>query len=57
MEEAERLVQATASGSLSRRDRLIILLLYGCGLRTNELRSLDISDINRERKELIVRKG
>ena len=38
LDEAERLVQATtAPGPTARRDRLIILLLYGCGLRTNEL--------------------
>ena len=38
LEEAERLVHATAvAGPTARRDRLIILLLYGCGLRTSEL--------------------
>jgi integrase/recombinase XerD len=43
LEEAERLVQATtALGPAARRDRLIILLLYGCGLRTSELCSLDV---------------
>jgi integrase/recombinase XerD len=58
LEEALRLVQATAvPGPTARRDRLIILLLYGCGLRTNELCSLDVKDINRERHELIVLKA
>lgn len=37
-----------------RRDRLIILLLYGCGLRTNELCALDVAHVNRERHELLV---
>ena len=38
LEEAERLVRAALQrGPTARRDRLVILLLYGCGLRTNEL--------------------
>lgn len=58
LEEAERLVRATdAPGPTSRRDRLVILLLYGCGLRTSELCALDVVDINRERHELVVHKG
>jgi site-specific recombinase XerD len=56
--EAERLVYATqGAGSTARRDRLIVLLLYGCGLRTNELCSLVVADINRERQELVVLKA
>lgn len=55
LEEAERLVKATeAPGPSARRDRLIILLLYGCGLRTNELCALDVAHVNRERHELLV---
>lgn len=55
LEEAERLVQATtAIGPTARRDRLMVLLLYGCGLRTSELCALDVADINRERHELVV---
>jgi site-specific recombinase XerD len=58
LEEAERLVLATSTnGPTARRDRLVILLLYGCGLRTSELCSLDVGDISRERHELIVRHG
>jgi len=57
LDEAERLVQATAApGPTARRDRLIVLLLYGCGLRTSELCALDVADINRERHELVVLK-
>jgi integrase/recombinase XerD len=56
LEEAERLVQSMATGT-GRRDRLMILLLYGCGLRTGELCALDVGDINRERQELVVRKA
>lgn len=54
-EEAQRLVEASATSK--RRDRLVVLLLYGCGLRTSELCALDVADINRERQELVVRKG
>jgi integrase/recombinase XerD len=56
--EAEQLVRACPRRDFAeRRSRLAILLLYGCGLRTNELCQLDVVDINRERQELIVRKG
>ncbi len=58
LEEAACLVQATAGvGQAARRDRLIVLLLYGCGLRTSELRALNVADVNRERHELVVHKG
>lgn len=58
LEEAEQLVHATVVRSqTARRDRLIILLLYGCGLRTSELCALDVADINRERRELVVQKA
>jgi site-specific recombinase XerD len=58
LDEAEKLVQATsAAGPTARRDRLVVLLLYGCGLRTDELCALDVADINRERHELLVRRA
>jgi len=58
LEEAERLIEATAlEGPMARRDRLIVLLLYGCGLRTDELCSLDVAHVNRERRELLVLKA
>ena len=58
LEEAERLVRACPRGtSAERRDRLMILLLYGCGLRTAELCALDVGDVVRERQELTVRQG
>jgi integrase/recombinase XerD len=58
LEEAQRLVRATEHlGATARRDRLVILLLYGCGLRTNELCSLNVADVNRERHELVVTKA
>lgn len=58
LEEAEKLVQAThTTEPAARRDRMVVLLLYGCGLRTHELCALDVAQINRERHELIVLHG
>ena len=37
--------------------RLVVLLFYGCGLRTAELAALDVADVIVERQELFVRKG
>ena len=56
VEEALGLVQACPSSTpTERRDRVIILLLYGCGLRTGELCSLKVEDIDTERRELHVK--
>lgn len=56
LEEAERLVRACPRSTPGeRRDRLMVLLLYGCGLRTAELCGLDVVDVVRERQELTVR--
>ena len=58
LEQAERLVRACPRRTpAERRDRLIILLLYGCGLRTAELCALDVADVVRERQELTVRQA
>ena len=58
IEQARQLVEACpAHTPLQRRNRLIVLLLYGCGLRTAELCQLDVGDIDLERQEVVVRKG
>ena len=58
LEEAERLVKSCGrENPAARRQRMIVLLLYGCGLRANELCQLDVSDVNIERQELFIRKG
>jgi integrase/recombinase XerD len=58
LEQARQLVAACPGNTRQqRRDRLIILLLYGCGLRTGELCQLDLADVDLERQELIVRHG
>jgi integrase/recombinase XerD len=51
-------VEACSQASArARRDRVIVLLLYGCGLRTAELCALRVQDVDRERRELFVRQG
>ena len=58
LQEAQQLVDACAGGSKpQRRARMVILLLYGCGLRTSELRGLDVQDVDVERQEIKVRHG
>lgn len=55
LEEAEQLVRSLpTTTAVERRDRLIVLVLYGCGLRTNELCMANVGDIHRERRELTV---
>jgi integrase/recombinase XerD len=39
------------------RDRVIIAILYGCGLRSMEARNLNLYDIDLNRSRLFVRKG
>ena len=57
-EQAAQLVRSCPCRTgAERRDRLIILLLYGCGLRTAELCALDVADVVRERQELTVRQA
>lgn len=58
LEEAEQLVLACPRKTVEeRRQRLVVLLLYGCGLRTAELAGLDLPDVNVERQEVLVRHG
>jgi integrase/recombinase XerD len=58
LEQARQLIEASPGGTREqRRDRLILLLLYGCGLRTAELCQLDVGDVDLERQEVLVRQG
>lgn len=53
--EAKKLVGAfTVKCREERQNRLIVLLLYGCGLRNGELCGLNIQDIDHERREIKV---
>ncbi|MFZ6053511.1 tyrosine-type recombinase/integrase [Halocola ammonii] len=49
--------EGTRSEPLNARDRAILTIFYGCGLRRNEGYHLDLSDINFDRQILHVRKG
>jgi integrase/recombinase XerD len=53
LEEAEQLIGACRrANARQRRDRLVVLLLYGCGLRTHELCALNVEHVSTERRAL-----
>jgi site-specific recombinase XerD len=55
LEEAWQLVEACLRATAEqRRDRTIVLLLYGCGLRTGELCGLNVQHVSTERRELSI---
>lgn len=57
-DEARRLVGACPQATVyDRRERMVVLLLYGCGLRTSELCGVRVQDIDRPRRELLVVRG
>jgi site-specific recombinase XerD len=54
--EAKTLVGACGKKTaLERRNRVIVLLLYGCGLRTKELCGLDLSKVDVEAQEVEIK--
>jgi site-specific recombinase XerD len=55
--EITALYEAIADNVLGIRDKAMIAVFYGCGLRLNEGASLELSDIDTTRKVLHVRKG
>lgn len=58
LDEAAALVAACPRQSAAeRRGRVVVLLLYGCGLRTAELCGLDVGDVSVERQEVLVRQA
>jgi integrase/recombinase XerD len=58
VDEARRLIESSpAETAAQRRERVILLVLYGCGLRTQELCRTDVQDVDRQRWELMVRYG
>lgn len=63
-DEIKQLYEATHTGDGSpwdqetgARDRAILSICYGCGLRRNEARYLDIDDVNLEKGIVHVKKG
>jgi integrase/recombinase XerD len=55
--EMQRVYEATADNLLGIRDRAMLAVYYGCGLRLNEGINLAIGDILHDKKLLHVRKG
>ena len=62
-EEIQRLYEATEAppsggwGALGIRDKAMLAVFYGCGLRLNEGASIELKDIDATQKILHVRKG
>lgn len=57
-QEARRLIEACPRDSaVERAHRVMILLLYGCGLRPSELCALNVQDVNRQRREIFIQFG
>ena len=55
LQEAQTLIEACEQTTREqRRDRVIVLLLYGCGLRTHELCALNVQHLSIERREINV---
>lgn len=50
-------VSETTQEAMQSRERALLTIFYGCGLRRNEGVSLDVGDINFDRALLHVRKG
>jgi len=55
--EVQALYEVTGDSVLGIRDRAMLAVYYGCGLRLNEGAGLELRDIIRDRKLLHVRKG
>lgn len=56
-DEIKALYNATESTVLGLRDRVMLDIFYGCGLRRNEGVQLDVSDIDFKDRMVYVRKG
>mgnify|MGYP001818810954 CR=1 FL=1 len=55
LNEAQALIEACPRATAEqRRDRVMILMLYGCGLRTHELCALNVQHVCIERREVNV---
>jgi len=55
--EIKALYNATDEGILGLRDRAMLSIYYGCGLRSNEGKNLDLTDVMTNKGLLYVRKG
>ena len=57
IKEVERLLAATTTSKTGLRDRAMVEVLYATGLRRAELCALDLTDIDHNEREVIVRSG
>jgi integrase/recombinase XerD len=57
LEEVTRLVELPSPDLLGRRDRGILEMLYGSGIRISELVSLDLDDVDLDEGSVLVRSG
>ena len=55
--QVQRLFQSCGDGLLGDRDRALLALLYGCGLRRSEAHSLNLGDVDLARGSVWVRQS
>jgi integrase/recombinase XerD len=56
-EEVQQLYQSTSEDFYGIRERAVLSVYYGCGLRSGEGIALDVEDVMMEQKTIYVRKG
>ena len=56
-QEIQQLYEATENNLLGQRDRMMLSLYYGCGLRRKEGINLKVDDIDWKRQYLFIRNG
>jgi integrase/recombinase XerD len=57
IDDVERLIELPGDDILGRRDRAILEVLYGAGLRISELVGLDVDDVDLDEGSVLVRAG
>ena len=57
LSDVERLLELPSSDELGRRDRAILEVLYGAGMRISELVNLDVDDVDLDEGSVLIRAG
>lgn len=57
LSDVERLLELPSSDDLGRRDRAILEVLYGAGMRISELVNLDVDDVDLDEGSVLIRAG